>query len=221
LVVLLPHGYEGQGPEHSSARIERFLSLAARNNMQIALPSSPVSYFHLLRRQVLQRVKKPLVVFTPKSLLRHSMAVSNLETFGLNTTFASVIGETENLNKVNKVIICSGKVYYDLLQERQKSNIQNVAILRLEQYYPFPENELKLALRQFSSVTDFIWCQEEPYNMGAYAFVAPRITAVLSAVNSVAVLRYVGRSDEASPAVGYLNLHNEQQSKLIYQALRT
>jgi 2-oxoglutarate dehydrogenase E1 component len=221
LVVLLPHGYEGQGPEHSSARIERFLSLAARDNMQIALPSTPVSYFHLLRRQVLQAVKKPLIVFTPKSLLRHNLAVSNLQDFAAARTFSAVIGETQGLRAVNKVIICSGKVYYDLLLERQKNDIQDVAIIRLEQYYPFPESQLVSVLRQFSSVTEFVWCQEEPRNMGAYNFVLPRISKILLAINKEALLKFVGRSDEASPAVGYSNLHNEQQSKLIYQALKT
>jgi 2-oxoglutarate dehydrogenase E1 component len=221
LVVLLPHGYEGQGPEHSSARIERFLSLAARDNMQIALPSSPVSYFHLLRRQVLQEEKRPLIVFTPKSLLRHNMAISNLQDFAISNTFSAIIDETANLNQVSKVIICSGKVYYDLLLERQKNNIQNVAIIRLEQYYPFPAEQLCLALKKFTNVSKFIWCQEEPRNMGAYNFISSRITKVLLEINAQAKLEFVGRSNEASPAVGYLNLHNEQQSKLIDQALRT
>jgi 2-oxoglutarate dehydrogenase E1 component len=217
LVLLLPHGYEGQGPEHSSARIERFLTLAAQDNMIVSTPSSPASYFHLLRRQMIQGVKKPLIIFSPKSLLRHKLAVSNLKDFDSNTSFTPVIDD--NISEVNRVIICSGKVYYDLIEERSKSNVNNTAIIRIEQYYPFPEEELAAVLRKYAKAKDFIWCQEEPENMGAFSFINPRITKVLESIDRNLKLKYVGRSEAASPAVGYLNVHNQQQTNLIKQAL--
>jgi 2-oxoglutarate dehydrogenase E1 component len=214
VVLLLPHGYEGQGPEHSSARVERFLSLAARDNMIVAMPSNPASYFHLLRRHALQKIKKPLVIFTPKSLLRHRLAVCNLNDIDESMQFSPII-ETKGEEKVDKVIFCSGKVYYDLIERSSKK----IAIIRLEQFYPFPQAELEKALSKYSDVTNFIWCQEEPKNMGAYTFARDHIQDILTRTNKGASLKYVGREDEASPATGYLNTHNDQQNKLIQQAL--
>ncbi len=219
LVVLLPHGYEGQGPEHSSARIERFLQLAAQDNMQIANPSIPASYFHLLRKQMSQKTKKPLIIFTPKSLLRHKLAVSSLSDIGESTSFVPVIDEVEALKNVARVLLCSGKVYYGLIEWRAQNNITNVAIIRLEQYYPFPEKELTQVLKKYNNLTDFVWCQEEPENMGAYNFVDKKISSIISKIHPNAKLTYIGRNESASPATGYLDVHNEQQTKLIQQAL--
>jgi 2-oxoglutarate dehydrogenase E1 component len=218
-VVLLPHGYEGQGPDHSSARIERFLQLAAQDNMQIANPSIPASYFHLLRKQMSQKTKKPLIIFTPKSLLRHKLAVSSLSDIGESTSFVPVIDEVEALKNVARVLLCSGKVYYGLIEWRAQNNITNVAIIRLEQYYPFPEKELTQVLKKYNNLTDFVWCQEEPENMGAYNFVDKKISSIISKIHPNAKLTYIGRNESASPATGYLDVHNEQQTKLIQQAL--
>lgn len=214
LVLLLPHGYEGQGPEHSSARVERFLALAACDNMVIAMPSTPASYFHLLRRHALQDTKKPLIIFTPKSLLRHRLAVSSLDQIDSDTEFSPVI-EIKTAEKIKRVIFCSGKIYYDLVENCDKQ----IAIVRIEQFYPFPEDNLVKVLSQYSEIKDFIWCQEEPRNMGAYSFIAPRLSAILTNLNNGACLQYVGRDDEASPATGYLDQHIKQQTKIIQQAL--
>ena len=222
LVLLLPHGYEGQGPEHSSARLERFLQLCGEDNMQVANCTTPANFFHILRRQVHRNFRKPLVIMTPKSLLRHKRAVSKLSEFTEGNTFHRVLWDEGDLvaaGKVKRVVLCSGKVYYDLLQEREERGINNVALVRLEQLYPFPANALSKEIQKYPKA-DVVWCQEEPANMGAWTFVAPRIEATLTQLGrSPARPIYAGRPEAASPATGLVNRHNEQQKALIHAAL--
>ena len=216
LTLLLPHGYEGQGPEHSSARIERFLQLCARGNWRVCNPSSPASYFHLLRRQALSPDKKPLVVFTPKSLLRLPECVSASEAFtsgGFNEVLddASVAPE-----RVRRLLVTSGKVFYDLEAYRREHGIDGADILRLEQYYPFPSTRFgRLLQDQYAAVRDIVWVQEEPKNMGAWDFVERRIRRSLG---SGQTLRYVGRPTSSSPASGSLKRHNLEQQSLVDEA---
>jgi 2-oxoglutarate dehydrogenase E1 component len=218
LVLLLPHGYEGQGPEHSSARLERFLQLCAKDNIQVVNCSTPASYFHVLRRQLCRSFRKPLVVMSPKSLLRHKSVVSNLKDMDQNTTFKPVLDEAEELvspSKINKVIICSGKIYYDILDRRQELKLKDTAIIRMEQLYPFPSSDLANVLSKYNNA-EIIWCQEEHENMGAFYFVEPRIEKVLKQIkHSCKRARYVGRARSASPAVGYMKLHQIEHKKLI------
>ncbi|GEB36821.1 2-oxoglutarate dehydrogenase subunit E1 [Gluconacetobacter liquefaciens] len=222
LVLLLPHGYEGQGPEHSSARLERYLQLCAENNMRVCNITTPANYFHALRRQLKMDYRKPLVIMTPKSLLRHRLAVSNLEEFASGTTFRPVIGEIDPIasgDKVERVVICSGKVYYDLLAERRERGLDKVAILRLEQFYPFPEKLLaeQLALYPKAQV---IWCQEEPENMGGWTFVDRLIEGVMGKVGRKGGRpTYVGRVAAASPATGLARVHASEQAALVASAL--
>jgi len=216
LVLLLPHGYEGQGPEHSSARPERFLQLCAEHNMQVCVPTTPAQIFHLLRRQMLRPYRKPLVVMSPKSLLRHKEAVSSLGELA-EGRFHNVIGEVGKVNakKVRRVIACSGKVYYELAAYRREHAIGDVAIVRFEQLYPFPHDAFKEALAPFANVKEVVWCQEEPQNQGAWY----RLRAYLrNDMPAGAVLAYAGRPVSASPAVGYLSKHNAQQKALIEDA---
>ena len=213
LVLLLPHGYEGQGPEHSSARPERFLQLCAEHNMQVVVPSTPAQCYHMIRRQMHRDWRRPLIVMTPKSLLRHKEAVSTLEELA-DGTFQSVIGETEKIvaKNVKRVIVCSGKVYYELLAHRRDQDIKDVAIIRLEQQYPFPHDDFKAQLKKFSNAHEIVWCQEEPQNQGAWY----RLMAYFRAdVKPEQVLLYAGRAVSASPAVGYLSKHNLQQKELV------
>ncbi len=220
LTVLLPHGYEGQGPEHSSARLERYLQLCAEHNMQICVPTTPAQVFHMLRRQVIRPLRKPLIVFTPKSLLRHKLAISTLEDLA-EGSFKTVIPEIDELDpaKVERVVLCSGKVYYDLLEARREREQDNVAIVRLEQLYPFPEEQLLEALAPYTNIKDMVWCQEEPMNMGAWYSSQHHMRRVLH-INSPGLnLNYAGRDAAASPAAGYMALHIEQQQKLINDAL--
>jgi 2-oxoglutarate dehydrogenase E1 component len=228
LVMLLPHGYEGQGPEHSSARLERYLQLCAEDNMQVANCTTPANYFHILRRQVTRKFRKPLILMTPKSLLRHKLCVSTLADMGKGTSFQRVIAETEKLakdDKVRRVIVTSGKVYYDLFEERQLRKIDDVAIVRMEQYYPFPARELKAELGRYKNA-EVVWCQEEPQNMGAWGFVRERIEDVLESlgrahtVNNFGRVRYTGRPEAASPAAGYLKIHEKEQKALVEMALQ-
>jgi 2-oxoglutarate dehydrogenase E1 component len=218
LVLLLPHGYEGQGPEHSSARIERYLQLCAERNMYVCNLTTPANYFHALRRQLHRNFRKPLIVFEPKSLLRHKLAVSPLEDMAEGTRFLYVIPEIDETlppEQVRRVAICSGKVYYDLLQERRAQNIKDIAIVRLEQMYPFPEISLAHALAPYLNA-DVVWCQEEPENMGAWNFVDRRIERVLSRLDmKVRRPLYVGRDAAASPATGLARTHMAQQSRLV------
>lgn len=221
LVVLLPHAFEGQGPEHSSARLERFLSLAAENNMYIVYPTTPASFFHLLRRQVIPNVRKPLIVMTPKSLLRHKLAVSKLIDMGAETEFLPVLDESDQaikINNVKRVIFCTGKVYYDLLEMRSIKNIHNASIIRLEQLYPFEEKPVISILTQYANVSEFIWCQEEPQNMGAWNHVRKYLDNSLHSAKIIKQFQYVGRKAAASPAVGYLSVHNKQQKELLMKA---
>jgi len=222
LVLLLPHGYEGQGPEHSSARIERYLQLCAERNMYVCNLTTPANYFHALRRQLHRNFRKPLVVFEPKSLLRHKLAVSPLEDMAEGTRFQYVISEIDELlppDQVRCVAICSGKVYYDLLAERRAKDIKDVALIRLEQIYPFPENSLGQALVRYLNA-DVVWCQEEPENMGSWNFVDRRIEKVLSRLD-MRVRRpiYIGREAAASPATGLARTHMAQQSRLVATVL--
>jgi 2-oxoglutarate dehydrogenase E1 component len=222
LVLLLPHGYEGQGPEHSSARIERYLQLCAERNMYVCNLTTPANYFHALRRQLHRNFRKPLVVFEPKSLLRHKLAVSPLEDMAEGTRFQYIIPEIDELlppDQVRRVAICSGKVYYDLLAERRAKDIKDVALIRLEQIYPFPENSLGQALTRYLNA-DVVWCQEEPENMGSWNFVDRRIEKVLSRLD-MRVRRpiYIGREAAASPATGLARTHMAQQSRLVATVL--
>lgn len=218
LTMLLPHGYEGQGPEHSSARLERFLQLCANHNMQVCVPSTPAQVYHMLRRQVVRPMRRPLVVMSPKSLLRHPLAVSSLEELA-DGCFQNIIGELDSLDssKVDRVVFCSGKVYFELLEKRRKENMTNVAILRVEQLYPFPHEEMVAALSEYQAVTDFVWCQEEPQNQGAWYSSQHHFW---NAIPAGARLTYAGREASAAPACGYPSLHAEQQESLVNSALK-
>ncbi len=219
LTLLLPHGYEGQGPEHSSARLERFMQLCAEHNIQVCIPTTPAQIFHLLRRQAIRPMRRPLVIMSPKWILRHKLATSALEDLG-NGAFQSVISDTSvTPEDVRRVILCSGKVYYHLLEAREENQQTNVALVRVEQLYPFPEEDLKLALKPFEHVTDVIWCQEEPKNQGAWFSSQHRMKRVLDRVNSDAFLRYAGRAASSAPAAGYMSTHIDEQNKFINSAL--
>ncbi|KTG23478.1 2-oxoglutarate dehydrogenase subunit E1 [Idiomarina sp. WRN-38] len=217
LTLLLPHGYEGQGPEHSSARLERFLQLSADHNWSVCVPTTPAQVFHMIRRQQLRPVRRPLIVMTPKSLLRHPLAISEMSELE-NTGFQNAIGEIDSLDpkKVKRVVLCSGKVYYDLLKERRDREQDDVAIIRIEQLYPFPAEEVADIMKDYQHVKDFVWCQEEPQNQGAWYNSQHHFWA---AIPSGAQLTYRGRDASAAPAVGYLSEHNKQQQKLVDEAL--
>lgn len=220
LTMLLPHGYEGQGPEHSSARLERFLQLSAEHNIQVCVPTTPAQVFHMLRRQSLRPLRKPLIVMSPKSLLRHKDAVSTLEELA-EGQFQNVIGETDDHapEKVSRAVLCSGKVYYDLIAKRRENEMEHVAIIRLEQLYPFPELELKDTLSQYSELKEIVWCQEEPMNQGAWYSSQHHMRRVIHSLKPTLYLDYAGRDASASPAAGYMALHVAQQNKLIDDAL--
>jgi 2-oxoglutarate dehydrogenase E1 component len=215
LTLMLPHGYEGQGPEHSSARIERFMNLSAEQNWQVCVPTNAAQIFHLLRRQMLRKIRKPLVIITPKSLLRHKDATSPLEEF-TNGKFHTVIGETEALDpkKVTRVVLCTGKIYYELMAHRREQKITNTAIVRLEQLYPFPEEALKAELAKWPKAKELVWVQEEPRNQGAWYWLASR-HHIDHSVASGQALFLVSRPASASPAVGYYAKHNAQQKAVI------
>jgi len=223
LVMLLPHGYEGQGPEHSSARLERYLQLCAEDNMQVANCTTPANYFHILRRQLHRKFRKPLVLMTPKSLLRHKLAVSKLTEMGPGSSFHRVLWDDKQPaadEKIKRVILCTGKVYYDLFEEREKRGIKDTVILRIEQLYPFPHKALVAELGRYKNAKIVVWCQEEPKNMGAWGFVEPYLEQVqlelgLKAKRPV----YTGRVEAASPATGLMSKHNQQQAKLVDDAL--
>ncbi|EFN03206.1 2-oxoglutarate dehydrogenase E1 component [Actinobacillus pleuropneumoniae] len=218
LVMLLPHGYEGQGPEHSSARLERYLQLCAQQNMQVCVPSTPAQAYHMLRRQAIRKMRRPLVAITPKSLLRHPLAVSSLEEL-TEGEFQNVIGEIDSnitAKKVKRVVMCSGKVYYDLLEQRRQNEQTDVAIIRIEQLYPFPYEDMKKVLEPYVHVKDFVWCQEEPQNQGAWYCSKHNFEA---SIPEKAKLTYAGRPASASPAVGYTSLHAQQQKQLVDDAL--
>jgi 2-oxoglutarate dehydrogenase E1 component len=214
LTLLLPHGYEGQGPEHSSARLERFLQLCADDNIQVAYPTTPAQYFHMLRRQVMRRFRKPLIVMTPKSLLRHKLAVSKVEDLA-SGHFREVLEDPSNSDRARRVLLCSGKVYYDLVARREEVGKQrDVAIIRLEQFYPWPEEMLKATLGRYRSAQEWVWVQEESQNMGGWQFVDPRLVQTFGRA-----FKYVGRDASASPATGSHHVHDREQSELVDAAI--
>ena len=217
LALFLPHGYEGAGPEHSSARLERFLQLCAESNMQVCVPSTPAQMFHMLRRQMLQPFRKPLVVMTPKSLLRHEMSVSSLEDL-TRGSFARVIDETDDLPpaQVRRVVFCSGKVYFDLLKARRKDGIRDVALVRIEQLYPFPSEEYEAILNRYPNAREIVWCQEEPQNQGAWYQIRHRLQEVLGGRRQVL---YAGRAPAAAPATGIARSTKPSRRALIDAAL--
>jgi len=219
LVMLLPHGYEGQGPEHSSARLERFMQLCAEMNMEVCVPTTAAQVFHMLRRQAVRMQRKPLVVMSPKSLLRHKDAACSLDELA-NGEFQRVIGEVDALDakKIKRVILCCGKVYYDLVNARREKKINDIAIVRLEQLYPFPKESLEKELAKYPKATEIVWCQEEPRNQGAWYWIASR-HHLDSQISGKQKMLLVSRPASSSPAVGYLAKHNEQQKALIESAL--
>ncbi|MEM6849745.1 MAG: 2-oxoglutarate dehydrogenase E1 component, partial [Pseudomonadota bacterium] len=228
LVCLLPHGYEGQGPEHSSARLERFLQLCAEDNMQVCNASTPANYFHILRRQLKRDVRKPLILMTPKSLLRHKRCVSTIEELGKDSFFHRVLWDDAEMgtsdqtlvadDTIRRVVICSGKVYFDLLESREERGIDDVYLLRLEQFYPFPHYPMVQELSRFKNA-DVVWCQEEPQNMGGWNFVEPFLEEALSASGIAAKrARYVGRDSAASPATGLAQRHKAQLDAFLDEA---
>jgi 2-oxoglutarate dehydrogenase E1 component len=218
LALFLPHGYEGAGPEHSSARLERFLQLCAENNMQVCVPSTPAQMFHLVRRQMLQSYRKPLIVMTPKSLLRSDLAVSSREEL-TRGGFARVIGEIDDLpaSAVRRVVFCSGKVYYDLLRARRKEALRDVALVRIEQLYPFPSEEYQAILNRYPELREVVWCQEEPQNQGAWYQIRHRLQELLGRRQ----LLYAGRSPAAAPATGIGKIHEMEQQALVSAALHS
>jgi 2-oxoglutarate dehydrogenase E1 component len=230
LVLLLPHGYEGQGPEHSSARLERYLQMCAEDNMQVANCTTPANFFHILRRQLKRDIRKPLVLMTPKSLLRHKRAVSRLEDMGPNTTFHRLLWDDAQMHpidgiklgpddKIRRVVLCSGKVYYDLLEEREKRGLDDIYLLRIEQLYPFPIKALVQELSRFPAA-EFVWCQEEPRNMGAWHFAEPYIEWVLNQIGATHRRpRYAGRPASAATATGLMSKHLAQLKALLEEAL--
>ncbi len=217
LTLLLPHGYEGQGPEHSSARLERFLQLCAEHNLQVCVPSTPAQMFHMLRRQMVRDFRKPLIVMTPKSLLRHKMAVSPLTSLSTGE-FQLIIPESENIavKKTRRIVFCSGKVYYDLLEARQVHGLVDIAIVRVEQLYPFPIEEYAAVLQEYDHVNEIVWCQEEPQNQGAWYQIRHRLQEPLKDRQQ---LYYAGRPGAAAPASGIFKIHLQQQQALVEAAL--
>ena len=217
LTLMLPHGYEGQGPEHSSARIERFLQLCAEHNMQVCQPTTPAQIFHVLRRQMVRMFRKPLVLFTPKSLLRNKEAVSSLDELAKGE-FKTVIGETDasiDARKVKRVVFCTGKVYYDLLAARRERKLTDIALVRVEQLYPYPHKAIESELRKYANAVHVVWCQDEPQNQGSWFYIQHHLS---EALKDDQTLSYAGRPASASPAVGYYDKHYAQQKELIAAA---
>ncbi len=220
LTMLLPHGYEGQGPEHSSARLERFMQLCGEHNMQVCIPSTPAQVYHMLRRQAVRPLRKPLIVMSPKSLLRHKEAVSSLEELA-EGQFQCVIDEVDELDKkkVTRMVLCSGKVYYELRELRRQHELDHIAIVRIEQLYPFPYQEMREVIEQYPKLKDVIWCQEEPRNQGAWYTSRHRMARVIHDYNPKLEISYAGREPSAAPAAGYMALHLAQQEALLHAAL--
>lgn len=219
VTMLLPHGYEGQGAEHSSARLERYLQLCSDQNIQVCIPTTPAQIFHLLRRQVVRPIRKPLVVMTPKSLLRHKLAISTLDELA-DGSFKLIIPEIDDIdpNNVDRLILCSGKVYYDLLEKRRTEGQNNIAIVRIEQLYPFPNESLDRIMATYSKLKRLVWCQEEPMNQGAWYCSQHNIRRAAAEYNPPLDLQYAGRESSAAPACGYPSMHAEQQHKLLEDA---
>ena len=226
LVLLLPHGYEGQGPEHSSARIERFLQLCAQDNLQVVNCTTPANYFHVLRRQMHRNFRKPLIVMTPKSLLRNKRCVSNLNDFTKKTTFHRILEDHSYLEnskliklkkdkKIEKVIMCSGKIYFDLIEEREKNKDDKIVFIRIEQLYPFPVKNLGKVLKRYKNA-EFFWCQEEPMNMGAWNTARHYVDRTLEIIHKKdEKVKYIGRNAAASPATGNLKKHLAEQKEIL------
>jgi 2-oxoglutarate dehydrogenase E1 component len=221
LTMLLPHGYEGQGPEHSSARLERFMQLCAEHNIQVCVPTTPAQVFHMLRRQAIRPVRKPLVVMTPKSLLRHKSAVSSFKDLSQGS-FMSVIGEVDShdCQDVTRIVLCSGKIYYELYEMRKSKGLNTTVIIRIEQLYPFPGEELIDMLKVYTNVSDVVWCQEEPQNQGCWYSSLHNFRKVVDQLNPKLEVRYAGREASASPAAGYAALHLKEQKQLINEAFQ-
>jgi 2-oxoglutarate dehydrogenase E1 component len=229
LVMLLPHGYEGQGPEHSSARLERYLQLCAEDNLQVANCTTPANYFHILRRQIMREFRKPLIMMTPKSLLRHKKAVSALADMAEGSSFHRVLRDDAEYGRhtitrlksddeIRRVVLCSGKVYYDLLDDREKRGVDDVYVMRLEQFYPWPMKSLSVELGRFKNA-ELVWCQEEPKNMGGWMFVDPWLELTLAKLNVTAKrARYVGRPASASTAAGLMSRHAKELQSFLAQA---
>jgi 2-oxoglutarate dehydrogenase E1 component len=219
LVLMLPHGYEGQGPEHSSARLERYLQLCAEDNLQVCVPTTPAQMFHVLRRQMLRPYRKPLVLLTPKSLLRHRLSIARREEL-VTGEFRPVIDEVDPLDpaQVSRLVLCSGKVYYDLLEKRREHQLEHIALIRLEQLYPYPEAELKAVLARYPQAKQLVWAQEEPRNQGAWHYLSAD-GRLASALPSALSVHYAGRAAAAAPAAGYLYVHLQEQRALVASAL--
>jgi 2-oxoglutarate dehydrogenase E1 component len=230
LVLLLPHGYEGQGPEHSSARLERYLQLCAEDNWQIVNCTTPANYFHALRRQLHRQFRKPLVLMTPKSLLRHKKVVSNLDVFGPESSFHRLLWDDAQIksdepiqlvpdDEIRRVVLCSGKVYYDLYDEREKRGLNDIYLLRIEQLYPFPARALIQELSRFKDA-EMVWCQEEPKNMGAWSFIEPNLSWVLDHIGAKhRRTRYAGRPSSAATATGLTSKHLRELKAFLDEAL--
>ncbi|HMH44945.1 MAG TPA: hypothetical protein VK557_15755, partial [Pyrinomonadaceae bacterium] len=217
LTMLLPHGYEGQGPEHSSARLERFLQLCAANNLCVCYPTTPTQYFHLLRRQIREGFARPLVVMTPKSLLRLPAAASTINDL-TSGGFQPLINDSEagDSDTVKRIVLCSGKVFYDLNEARKKMADARVAIIRVEQFYPFPLTAIQETIAKYPDAKEIVWCQEEPKNMGGWSFMESRLENLLPHCDRP---RYVGRAQSPSPATGSYAVHVKEQEKLVKEAL--
>jgi len=219
LTMLLPHGYEGQGPEHSSARLERFLQLCAEHNIQVCIPTTPAQIFHMLRRQVIRPMRRPLIVMSPKWILRHKLATSTLEELA-DGQFHNVLTDDQvTPKKVKKIVVCSGKVYYHLLEARMESGQEDVALIRLEQLYPFPKDEFIEVIKPFSGAKEVVWCQEEPRNQGAFRQIKHRLSDALKETHPKVEVEYVGRISSAAPACGYMSVHLEEQKQFVTEAL--
>lgn len=221
LTMLLPHGYEGQGPEHSSARLERFLQLCAEYNIQVCVPTTPSQIFHIIRRQAIRPMRRPLIIMSPKSLLRHKQAISTLEDLA-EGSFKTVLpesSETVTADSVKRIVLCSGKVYFDLINRREELQKDDVAVIRLEQLYPFPYTDLESELEQYKNVESLVWCQEEPKNQGAWHANRHRMNRVLEKLYPELKIRFAGRISSAAPAAGYMSIHVEEQEALVNDAL--
>jgi 2-oxoglutarate dehydrogenase E1 component len=215
--MLLPHGFEGQGPEHSNAYLDRFLSLCAEDNLQVAVPTTPAQYFHLLRRQIHRKFRKPLVLMTPKSLLRFEPSFSKIEEFS-DAGFQLVIDDPAQPERdtIRRILFCSGKVFYSLAQAREKENVKGTALIRVEQLYPFPKKEIQAVLAKYRQAREICWVQEEPKNRGAWSFMEPQLRELLP---DPAVLTYYGRDEAASPATGSYKMHQVEEQEIIGHAL--
>jgi len=219
LTMMLPHGFEGQGPEHSSARLERFLQLCAERNMQICNPTTPAQIFHLLRRQAIRPMRRPLIIMSPKWILRHKLATSSLDDLSQGS-FENVIEDSSvSSSKARRLILCSGKVYYHLLEERDSRGIDDIALVRLEQLYPFPDEELDAILKNYTSLESVVWCQEEPQNQGAWYSSQHHMRSAFNRLDPALYLVYAGRPGSAAPASGYMSVHLDEQKRFIDEAL--